>query len=87
MKASGRNYAGEVLGHVFHVVWEACAVIGMLTLLGLASPDTLSLSPPGWPVLVGLAFGVATSPIMVRWLRPSLARRFPWAFRDATTRT
>ena len=77
-----KRHGLDVLDHLLHLVWQVCAMVGLFILLGLASgPDVTRLAPP---LLLGLAFGVLTSPVIVRRVRPMLRRRFPWAFDDVT---
>ncbi len=68
-----------VLDHVIHVLWQMCAVVGIVTIPwvpgGADEVNRLAL-----PLAIGLAFGLLTMPVVLRSLRPALERRFPWAF-------
>ena len=83
---NGRRHALDVLDHVLHLLWQIFAMVGLFTVVGFAG-ESSELSRFRWPMLLGLLFGILTSPFVVRRIRPRLQRRFPWAFDDGTVRS
>lgn len=79
---SGGRMISGLLGQLLHVIWEMCAVVGVLYVLGLA--DVRNPGQAAWVFPLGLTFGVLTSSLVVRPLRPKLERMFPGAFRRET---
>lgn len=79
---SGRRVVSGLLAQLMHVIWEMCAVVGVLAVLGLA--DVRNPAHAAWILPLGLTFGILTSPLVVKPLRPRLERRFPGAFRRET---
>ncbi len=76
-----RGLGFTIFDNAFHVLWQTCAMVGVFSIPWI--PNALSeLRPILVPLVVGMLAGIITMPVVLRRLRPALARRAPWAFEE-----